>query len=249
MMQECPLYGKEECRLLNMKDCETCPASAGEKIADITERIDVYRRDTEGVDIPGLFSGEDCMLCRKTPNKKAGYMLYDLGHTLPETPQEPGWRKFLRGGGASFDILLPLQFSCCASCRKRIWWSQNLVKVCTLSLAILMLIPVSIELSAEKFRAVSRFLPILSLVGAALIGNIAGRLLKKKFEKKWAEETYLKLSEHPVSQILFKQGWQPALTDSSKKETVMFTKKTLDCGLGTAPAESKETEDTPAGEA
>lgn len=244
MTQDCPLYGTEECRLLNMKTCETCPVSEGERVADITERIDIYRRDTEGADIPAQFSGEECKLCRREPKQKVGYIIYDLGHTLPEGKEEPGWRKLLKGGGPSFDILLPLQFNCCASCRKHLWWNNNLVTVTTLGLFLLTLIPVSIELSAEKFRAVSRFLPLLTLIGSALVGFIAGKLIKKKLSAKWAEETVMELREHPVCKRLFEQGWQPALVNSSKKETVMFTKKLLDCGLGTAPA--KQAEEQPA---
>lgn len=235
MLQDCPLYGTEECRLLHMTDCESCPLSMDEDTDSVVDRIAIYKRDTEGVDVPGLFTGDACRLCRKEPQKKVGYMLYDLGHTIPNRKPERGWRRLLKGGGPEFDILLPLQFNCCASCRRHIWWDRNLVTVTTLGLVLLTLIPVSIELSVEKLRAVSRMMPLIALVAAVLIGFIGGKLLKKKLHKKWAEETWLKLSEYPVSQTLFSQGWKPALINSSGKETVMFTKKTLDCGLGTAP--------------
>lgn len=236
MNQDCPLYGSEECRLLNMIDCAKCPLSAGENTNGVIERIEAFKRDTEGVDIPALFTGEECKLCRQEPNEKVGYMLYDLGHTMPNKKKEPTWRRILKGGGEEFDILLPLQFNCCASCRKHLWWSRNLVSVTTFGLTALTLIPVSIELTAEKLRAVHRLMPIAVLAAAVLIGYFAGKLLKNKLEKKWSEQTYMKLAEHPVTVKLFEKGWKSALTGTGNKETIMFTKKPLDCGLGTAPA-------------
>lgn len=244
MSQECPLYGKEECRLLNMARCEECPITTGEEPEKIIRLIETYKQDTKGVDIPGLFTGEECRLCKKEPKKKSGYMLFDLGHIAKNGKETRGWRKLLKSGGPEYDILLPLQFNCCASCRKHLWWDANLVTVTTVGLILLTLIPVSIELSVEKLRAVNRLMPIIVLVAAGLVGYFGGKLLHKSLRKKWAEDTLLDLSEHPASQTLFKQGWQPALINSSKKEAVMFTKKPLERGLGTAPKAAVE----PAGE-
>lgn len=245
MNQDCPLYGKEECRLLNMGRCEDCPVATGEEPEKIIQVVENYQKNTEGVDIPDLFTGEECRLCKKEPKQKSGYMIYDLGHVAVNKKETRGWRKLFKGNGPEYDMLLPLQFNCCASCRRHLWWDGNLVTVTTVGLILLMLIPVSIELSAEKFRAVSRLLPLLMLVGAGLVGYIVGKLLHKSLRKKWAEETLLTLSEHPACQALFAHGWQPALINSSNKEAVMFTRKLLERGLGTAPkAKTPEPEKT-----
>ena len=251
MLQECPLYGTEECRLLNMTRCEECPIEVDEDADGVIDRIAIYQRDTQGVDIPELFSGEECRLCRKTPRKKVGYVIYDLGHVAKNKKETRGWRKILlKNNGPEYDILLPLQLNCCASCRKHLWWDANLVTVTTVGLLLLALIPVSIEISAEHIRSVGRLMPIITLAAAGLIGYFGGKLLRKKLSKKWAEETWMNMSEHPVAKKLFALGWTPVLLNSTGKDAVMFTKKQLDRGLGTAPkAKEAVKEETDAGDA
>lgn len=239
-MENCPLKESKTCAVLNMPSCDVCPVSRGESPEKVVAAVETFLSETDGAEIASLFESEDCVLCLEQPGKKAGYVIYDLGHPVKKGEGKKSAAAFLTKKGPGFDMLLPLQFACCASCRKRLWWMRNLTGVTTGGLLLIAAATVSFEKPAEALRAVHGLLPLIAVAAAALIGYAGGRILKKSLIAKWDKKTLLHPGEHPAAKKLLEKGWMPAA--EKKEQELFFTKKTVDRGLGTAPSSAYERE-------
>lgn len=235
MLENCPLYKSETCAVLNMPDCSKCPMQQGETEENVRSVVETYLKEADAEAVAGLFESETCTLCRKSPEKKTSYAVYDLGHPA-EKPVKTSKIEFLLKKSSSFDVLVPLQFACCDKCRRRLWWQRNVKGVCVLAALIPVVLPVSLERSAEALRRIDRLMPIAIVLAALLIGLAVGSFLKKKLAARWQEETILHVKEHPVAKALLEKGWRPAMNPEEKTETLVFTRKPIDSGLGTAPS-------------
>lgn len=241
-MENCPFKGTKTCAVLNMPDCAACPVSRGESPEKIENTVNRFLAAADAEEIASLFERDDCCLCRETPDKKTGYVITDLGHLAEKKGEEDRLAAFLTKRGEAFDMLVPLQFACCAGCRKRLWWKRNITGVLTGGLLLLAAAPISFEKSAEALRRVSPLMPVILVLAAGAAGYAAGRILKKTLGKKWNEKTVMNPLEHPVAKKLLAGGWQTAA--EKKEQELFFSRKTVDRGLGTAPSKAYFSEKT-----
>ena len=235
MLENCSLRGTKTCAMLHMPDCKDCPAANGTDPEKIAATVARFEEATAGADIAALLTKDECELCLSEKKQKEGYVIYDLGHVAEKQPEREDWKKLFHARGPEFDFLLPLQLPVCPTCRKRLWWSRYVVTVVTLAVLAIVLPFISFLSPSEKLRAVSRLLPLGLAVAALLIGLIGGKILRKCLLRRWEKESLLDVRKHPAADMLLKNGWRPVIQDSGKMPSVMYTKKALSRGLGTAP--------------
>mgnify|MGYP000854493415 CR=1 FL=1 len=202
----CRLKGTESCERLARGNCKVCPGgSAGE------ERIDELEEHVKAVSalLPEegpetLFQSEECLLCVGEPGKKSCYALWDFGNVQPKE-KVPGLLGIKRE--AQIGAIVPLQFACCAKCRKN--WEKL-----TLSLPVFIaagglaglatgyLLPIR-----NAVAAVHPALPLGVFAGCVLLGWLFGALVRRGILKKKAGETAFDVSKLPYVVKMKEKGW------------------------------------------
>ena len=133
---DCPLYGGEYCKKLNMKSCRTCTVT-NDNAAGIKADIDAIESLMPEGGMARFFEGEECVLCKGEKKNRADcYAMADIGHPEPkrEGRNAIGLKTKLRIGS-----MLPVQLSCCSNCRKKHNAASNREAAVTLTVAIIML--------------------------------------------------------------------------------------------------------------
>ena len=227
---ECTLYGTKACALLNMQDCDKCPLKG--RVADpaIFDDLRLFcELQPEGT-VAQLFESETCTLCKTEPKgKTASYAVFDMAHTEPKMLAKRKWLSKQETG-----FMVPLQFACCAKCRRRILLQSYLPLIATILLPLIVLPFVMIERFAQSMRAVAGWLPFAVVIAAFGVGYGIGKLLAHLYKRKIESDMYVDVRTHPFVAQMQEKGWRPLFNDRAAH--VAFTKKRIDKGLGTAPS-------------
>lgn len=227
---ECTLYGTKSCALLNMRSCEECPLKGRVADEQIHKDLKLFcDLQPEGT-VAKLFESEQCTLCKVEPKGTAScYAVFDMAH---EEPRSLAKRKLLSRQSTGF--MVPLQFACCAKCRRRMLLEAYLPLLAPIVLTLIVLPFVTVEHLAQQLRAVASWLPLL-LVGVALVGGYGiGKLLSVLYWNKSESVMYNDVRKHPFVLEMQEKGWRPLFND--RKAHVAFTKKRIEKGLGSAPS-------------
>ena len=148
---DCPLYGGEYCKKLNMKSCRTCTVT-NDNAAGIKADIDAIESLMPEGGMARFFEGEECVLCKgERKNRADCYAMADIGHPEPkrEGRNAIGLKTKLRIGS-----MLPVQLSCCSKCRKKHNAASNREAAVTLTVAIIMLAVLNFTPTAEAIAAI-----------------------------------------------------------------------------------------------
>lgn len=227
---QCPLYETQTCRQLNMRSCKVCPAHGADprQVQDIRQDVSTLYGLLPKEGLHSLFAGEECTLCRgEQRGKRTCYGLYDMGHTDPRQEKKP--TGLFRGKIQGF--VVPLQFGCCQSCRRRFLLTAWAAPLCTILTLGLMLLWVMQEPVAQSLRVSFRGLPLVLLLVCGLVGYGAGKLLSRRLRSRFLKSTYMDLKDHPFVKAMMARGWESISAD--KYPRPLFARKRLLYGVGT----------------
>ncbi|MBR0081864.1 MAG: hypothetical protein IJP98_03885 [Clostridia bacterium] len=236
----CVLHNSRTCALLNQRMCEDCPVhrngpESAEQTAQFVEQFESLL--PEGGVAP-LFESKTCTLCKTEPKgKRSSYAIIDFGHS---EPKQLVHRRLLQKQGVGF--MVPLQFACCHKCRRRFLLHAYLPLLAPVVLVALTLPALMIPHWIESLRAAASWLPLLIAVLAAGIGYAVGKILQRELGKRFEQEMYFDLLQHPASQAMLEKGWFPLFGE--KKPRPVFSRKRIRYGLGNAPSSRKIAENS-----
>ena len=201
---DCPLYGGEYCKKLNMKSCRTCTVT-NDNAAGIKADIDAIESLMPEGGMARFFEGEECVLCKgERKNRADCYAMADIGHPEPkrEGRNAIGLKTKLRIGS-----MLPVQLSCCSNCRKKHNAASNREAAVTLTVAIIMLAVLNFTPTAEAIAAIGSYMPLLLFV--IVVGGtwLIGRASRKNMIKKFSETTCMDIFEVPGLDEFKAKGW------------------------------------------
>jgi len=227
---ECRLYGTKSCALLNMRSCEECPLNGREADPEIHTDLRTFcELQPEGT-VAQLFESETCTLCTVEPKGKPScYAVFDMAH---EEPKKLATRKWLSKQKTGF--MVPLQFACCAKCRRRILLESYLPMITPIVLTVVILPFVMIERFAQTLRHAAQWLPLALVFGALLGGYAIGKLLAYLWRRRSESVMIADVRKHPIVREMEEKGWRPLFGD--RRPHLAFTKKRIEKGLGTAPS-------------
>ncbi len=227
---DCPLYGGEYCKKLNMRSCKACTVTDG-NAAGIKEDIDAIESLMPEGGIARFFEGGECVLCKGEKKNKADcYGMVDIGHPEPkrEGRNAIGLKTKLRIGS-----MLPVQLSCCSSCRKKHNAASNREVAVTLTVAIIMLAVLNFTPTAEAIAAIGGYMPMLLFV--AVVGGtwLIGKASRRSMIKKFSETTCMDVFEVPGLDEFKARGWFE-ISPYKDMSRLVFSKEPLKQGLFTA---------------
>ena len=227
---ECTLYGTKSCALLNMRTCEECPLKG--RVADDEIHRDLKKfceLQPEGT-VAQLFESKTCTLCKEEPKGATScYAVFDMAH---EEPKKLAKRRFLSRKVTGF--MVPLQFACCAKCRRRILLEAYLPLITPLVLTGIILPFVISEKLAQTLRAAASWLPLALVLGSLFGGYAIGKLLAWLYRRRNESLMVTDVRTHPLVLEMEDLGWRPLFED--RKAHLAFTKKPIGKGLGSAPS-------------
>ncbi len=243
--RNCPLWDTETCARLNMRACRGCPADNKDarECNDIREDVNTLYTLLPQEGIHSLFSSEECTLCKgEQKGKKESYGIFDMGHSDPRSTKQ----KLSLFRGKVYGFVVPLQFGCCRSCRRRfqlLGWLPMLIPIIVVGAALLI---VGQEPVAQSLRNVWRGLPLLLMLVAAGLSILVSKVLVHVLRGRFNASTYMDLKEHPMVQRMMSLDWE-AVAEGKYLQPV-FTRKRLSYGVGTAVPQAEEEKNTDDGE-
>ncbi|MGI6151838.1 MAG: hypothetical protein ACOYIR_07805 [Christensenellales bacterium] len=202
----CRLKGTDSCEKLARGDCKVCPggAAAEERIDELEQHVKAVSALLPEEGPQTLHESEECLLCVGRPRKKSCYALWDFGNVQPRE-KVPGLLGIQRE--AKVGAMVPLQFACCAKCRKN--W-----EMLTLSLPACIAAGGGIGLATGYIlpirNALAKVHPVLPLgvfAGFLLLGWLCGTLLRRSILKKKGAETAFDVSKLPYVVKMKEKGW------------------------------------------
>ncbi|MDO4565441.1 MAG: hypothetical protein Q4C04_07505 [Clostridia bacterium] len=230
---ECKLSGTETCAVLHMGSCERCPLNTSKSDnSELIEDVKLFRSLVPEEGLYSLFETDECKLCTgEVKGKKAGYAIFDMAHPEPKRLHRKGW---LFGGG-KFGFIAPLQFAVCKKCRRRLLALDYMPIVSTVALTAIALCFVISDTQRRSLNSTSLglALPLIIVAGSLLLGFILGKVLQGVLKKRWGESMTVDITSHPFIKKMEERGWFPLL--EAKKGKVVFSRKMISNGLGTAP--------------
>ena len=227
---DCPLYGGEYCKKLNMKSCRTCTVT-NDNAAGIKADIDAIESLMPEGGMARFFEGEECVLCKgERKNRADCYAMADIGHPEPkrEGRNAIGLKTKLRIGS-----MLPVQLSCCSNCRKKHNAASNREAAVTLTVAIIMLAVLNFTPTAEAIAAIGSYMPLLLFV--IVVGGtwLIGRASRKSMIKKFSETTCMDIFDVPGLDEFTAKGWFE-ISPYKDMSRLVFSREPLRQGLFTA---------------
>jgi len=225
---DCELFDTDTCDALNMRSCKDCPVPGGDA-GLIAADVALFESLLPGPGLAPLFETEHCRLCKGEKGERSGYAILDMGHEEPKRLQRRS--RLLPKGVTGF--LVPLQFACCRACRRRLLLLSYLPLFGAVLLTALAVLYASNDVIAMRLRGVAPTFPLYMVGGAMLLGYLAGLGLAWILRRRLNAVMFVNALEHPAAQAMTEKGWFPVL--SGRRAKLVFTKKRIDKGLGTAP--------------
>lgn len=227
----CPLRGSRTCKLLHMGACDTCPGKKPGRRDKLVKLVENFTQKVDGELLASLFESERCTLCKgEEAGKKSCYGIWDMGYPVAK---EKTTKTFFGEKPVKWEFLLPIQFACCTKCRRRLLTIAYLPTaglILGLGISLLLVGP---EPMAEALRTVWRGLPLLLTLLLSVGGYVGGRLTAATLKHRFGKEMWTDPLRHPVVRQLTYKGWRPVLKERERR--LIFSKKPLNQGLGTAP--------------
>ncbi len=231
--QGCKLYGTKYCDMLNMPSCDVCTVNGKEEEHErVMEDLDILEGLLPQGGISDLFTAEECQLCRTEPKgARSCYALLDMAH------KEPVRKKRNVIGlkvNTSIGSLVPVQLSCCSACRRRLRILEYLPIVLPLALTVIALILLSIQGISTALKQVGYYMPMIVLLAVVGIGLLVAVVLSRYLREKYAKVMYVDPLVIPKLQEMTQAGWFPLNQNKKKTARVVFLKKRMASGVGTA---------------
>lgn len=234
----CKLSGTRTCAMLNMHSCDRCPLSMdGDQQDKIVADVETFCELLPEEGLHTLFETDECQLCKgESRGKKTGYAIVDMAHSEP-TDERKRSRLF---GKQRFGFLAPLQFAVCSKCRMKLLFLEYLPMIMTVLFTLIALLFVANDDQRKVLNgtSVGFALPLIIIVGALVLGYVLGKVLKMVLSNSWNKGMYVNALDHPFVKAMEEKGWFPLF--DAKKGKVIFTRKQIDRGLGTAHKEAYE---------
>ena len=233
---KCPLSDTRYCDLLNMGTCERCTiGGAGDTPEQVMADLDLYESLLPECGVAQLFLSRQCQFCKSEPKgEREGYAILDMAHPEPKRIQ----RKLFIKRVAPFGTMIPLQFSICRHCRRKLLLIEYLPILVPLALAMVGLGLLSIPAVNDALVLRANWLPFAIWAAMVALGVVVGRLASKSRQKSASRTMYADVLQHPVVREMLDKGWFPISRESRVK--VVFSKSRRVRGLGTAIRSSGE---------
>lgn len=227
--EECPLYGTEYCRRLNMVKCGVCPARERGWAEQVREDMDAIAALLPEEDVSALFHTDRCVLCKGEPNHRACYAMADVGNPEPEREGRNflGIKTRLRVGS-----LLPVQMSCCDSCRRKHQILTYLPILPPLMAAAVVLALLSMHSIRAGLASIHVLAPLAVFVLAVALAALIAWAVERSLFRRYGEETYLNIMEQPFLARMERRGWFE-LQRGRRMSRLIFTRERLKQGLYT----------------
>lgn len=208
MNTSCALFGTEECRFLNMESCGECPLNSmkPEKQEKAKAALKRLMEAAPPEEMEPLYGSRVCRLSREAGVKADCFALFDLKKPDPEG----NWtialgRKELEVKGA--DMLLPLQAACSSDCRKKYRAFEYLPSVFAMAIVAAGLLVTTAKGVHDALFGIARFMPLLTMIGFALLGAgvyfLSKKLLAGAMKKTMITDVY----EIPEVKKLMDEGF------------------------------------------
>ncbi|MEA5060750.1 MAG: hypothetical protein EOM66_10440 [Clostridia bacterium] len=227
--RDCPLYDTEYCRRLNMVKCEVCPAKDSTRAEQVRRDLDAIAELLPEADFSPLFHTDKCVLCKGAPKAHACYAMADLANREPEREGTNflGIKTKLRVGS-----LLPVQMSCCESCRRKHQILSYLRLLLPLGAGIILLVLFSMASIREPLASIHVALPLGIFLLTIAAASLIAWLVEKRLIQRYGEDTYLNIMEQPFLAKMERRGWFE-LQRGKRVSHLIFTKERLKQGLYT----------------
>lgn len=232
----CDFAGTKYCRLLNMADCASCGVRDSEDRDRIRGDLDVYETLIPEEGISWLFETDDCQICRSEPKRnRSGFAILHMAHPEPKHTQ-----KWLFGKkAAAYGTLIPLQFSICTTCRRRLLFLQYAELIGVLVFGFLGLFAVTRDGVHRSLHQIWPGMPLIVWAAVTLIGDLLGRFAAKQLRRRCGADSWLVITEHPAVKRMEEIGWKPVYVNPSRPFPV-FSRTKRSGGLGTAVTVPKD---------
>ena len=232
----CPLYGTEECFMLNPESCSECAVASlkpekQEKAANALKRL---REASHPEELSKLYTSEECLFCKgHAPEKADGVALFDLKKRDPEGDWTIalGKRKL---NLKDADMILPLQVSCCKKCRALYRVYDYLPTVTGLVIAAAALIVTTASSVHKAAYAVAPWFPaaLMALGFADAVG--AAFALKAILAGALKKRMHVNVGDIPEIKKLMDEGWQEVMDNKHGVSAMVFAKERRKHGVCSA---------------
>ena len=225
--EACPLYGTEECRMLNQESCSECSFATlrPEKQEAAAKALRRLYEASHPVEVSTLYTAEHCVFCRaEKPEKADGVALFDLKKPDPEGDWTVALgKKKLTLKNA--DMILPLQVSCCKKCRAAYRTFDYLPTVVGLVIAAAALIVTTLSSVHKAAYAVAPWFPAV-LMGAGFVLAIAAAFgLKAILARSLKKRMHVNVEELPVVKQLMDEGFSEVAERKQGISALVFSKE------------------------
>lgn len=236
--RDCPLYGTRYCDLLHMRECGQCPLtrpSSDTTPESLRSDLDLYESLLPEGGIAPLFEAKTCRFCRQeeTAGRRRGYAIFNMAHPEPKRLQSGllfGKKR------AAVGTMVPVQVAICPHCRRRLLLLEYLPVLLPAAVGAALLLVFAISGVNDALVAAAPVLPFLLWVGGIALAWLAARLVCAALKKRYAQDMYVNILDHPTLRRMREKGWFPVPGQGGVK--LVFSKSRLSRGLGTAPSET-----------
>ena len=223
----CPLYGTEECRMLNSESCSECAIASlkPEKQAKAASALKRLREASHPEELSKLYTSEECLFCKgHAPEKADGVALFDLKKRDPEGDWTIalGKRKL---NLKDADMILPLQVSCCKKCRAKYRAFDYLPTAVGLVIAAAALIVTTASPVHKAAYAVAPWFPAALMALGLVTALVAAFALKAVLAKSLKKQMRASVEEIPMIKKLMDEGWQEVMDKKQGVSAMVFAKE------------------------
>jgi hypothetical protein len=230
--ESCPLLHSEACEYFNPKGCPECPVAnlKPEKQAKALAALDRLRAAAPLEKLQPLYAGDKCRFCKGEPEKADGVALFDLAKPDPEG----NWtvalgKRSLTMKGA--DMMLPLQVSCCKSCRKKYMLYDYLPTAVGLGIAAAGFVVSTLKPVYRAAFEKAAWLPLAMMGGFLALAVAVGLLIKAGLRRSLKSKMHTDVSEIPEIKELMDNGFYEVQEKKSGVSRLVFSKERRENGI------------------
>lgn len=217
---KCVVSDSTVCKWLD-RDCSECYI---QKIKDVEDAEKILENFEVTLSLlPDRFDelqGETCCFCKHEKKPRERYAVIDLAHSEPEYKKGAifGFGKKVRQAIGS---LMTVSVSTCKDCTRSLRTIETLKWLLPTVLLAISLVVVLIPGLSDTMRALHTLVPYGVVIGAGIVGYIAGRTAAWLYAKSKTEQMYLNVLQVPICKEMIEHGWF-TLQDS---RPIRFSKK------------------------
>lgn len=230
--ENCPLLHSEACAYMNPKGCSECVIGnlKPEKQAKAKAAIERLAKEAPAEQLMPLYAGDKCRFCRGEAEKAEGVALFDLAKPDPEG----NWtvalgRRSLTMKGA--DMILPVQVSCCKSCRKRYMLYDYLPAAIALIVAALGLFISTLKPVYRAAFEKAAWLPLAMICGFIALAVAAYFIAKAILGRSLKKRMHTDVSEIPGIKELMDKGFYEVQERKGGVSRLVFSKERRENGI------------------